>query len=233
MKQPHKATLLHCRGMWPAALIISLILCPTSSHAAVEEGSVRLSIINYLFLAITLMSSLVMFFIFQRRFRNTNRELQDITAELSTTRKRLNESNKELEFTQQDLKTTTHRYQGMLFNAAVGMFQIDLRGKCTYVNTAMQQMTGQHQKRAEQEGLAAAVDMNPSYMGTQFKLYNGITISEYINNRRIEEAITLLQQGKMKIIDIAFSVGFENIVSFNRVFKRITGKTPSEYRKNR
>ncbi len=82
------------------------------------------------------------------------------------------------------------------------------------------------------EGLAAAVDMSPSYMGTQFKTYKGITISGYINKRRIDEAISLLQQGSMKIIDIAFSVGFENIVNFNRVFKKITGKTPSEYRKN-
>ena len=56
------------------------------------------------------------------------------------------------------------------------------------------------------------------------------TINEYINSRRVDEAIKMLKQGNMKIIDIAFSVGFDNIVSFNRVFKRITGKIPSEFK---
>ncbi len=82
------------------------------------------------------------------------------------------------------------------------------------------------------EGLAAAVGLNPSYMGTIFKTYKGITINEYINNLRIDEAIRQLQQSSMKIIDVGFSVGFDNIVSFNRVFKRITGKTPSDYKNN-
>jgi AraC-like DNA-binding protein len=83
------------------------------------------------------------------------------------------------------------------------------------------------------EGLAAAVGINPSYMGTLFKTYKSITINEYINKLRIDEAIKQLEQSKMRIIDIAFSVGFENNVSFNRVFKRITGMTPSEYRKSK
>lgn len=80
------------------------------------------------------------------------------------------------------------------------------------------------------EGLAAAVGLNPSYMGTLFKSYKGITIKDYINQHRINEAIEKLKSGNNLIIDIAFSVGFENIVSFNRVFKRVTGKTPSEYK---
>jgi PAS domain S-box-containing protein len=145
------------RGTWHAVIITASALFPTVTHAAIEDGTVHLSIINYLLLALTLMVSLVMFFIFQRRFRNTDRELKDLTGELSTTRKRLNESNKELESTQKDLKATTNRYQGILFNAGIGMFQLDLQGKCTYVNTAMQQITGMYQKRAQQEGLAAGV----------------------------------------------------------------------------
>jgi transcriptional regulator GlxA family with amidase domain len=80
------------------------------------------------------------------------------------------------------------------------------------------------------EGLAAAVDMNPGYMGGLFKSYTGKTINEYINSLRVEEAKRQLESGNTKIIDIAFSVGFENSVTFNRVFKKITGRTPSEYK---
>lgn len=83
------------------------------------------------------------------------------------------------------------------------------------------------------EGLAAAVDMNPGYMGGLFKTYTGKTINEYINSLRVEEAKRQLDAGGSKIIDIAFSVGFENSVTFNRVFKKITGQTPSEYREKK
>jgi AraC-like DNA-binding protein len=80
------------------------------------------------------------------------------------------------------------------------------------------------------EGLAAAVEINPNYMGSLFKTYTGKTINEYINHLRIENAIKQLKEKKRKITDIAFSVGFESLVTFNRVFKKTRGKTPTEYR---
>lgn len=82
------------------------------------------------------------------------------------------------------------------------------------------------------EGLAAAVDMHPNYMGKLFKTYTGKTINEYINHLRIKDAINKLESADSRIIDIAFSLGFESIVTFNRVFKKETGKTPSEYKKS-
>lgn len=80
------------------------------------------------------------------------------------------------------------------------------------------------------EGLAAAVEMNPNYMCSLFKSYTGSTLHDYISNLRVKEAVRLLENTDQKIIDIAFSVGFENSVTFNRVFKKITGKTPTEFR---
>ncbi len=82
------------------------------------------------------------------------------------------------------------------------------------------------------EGLASAVGINPNYMGILFKTYTGIAVHEYINKLRIDEAIRKLKSGNSKIIDIAYSVGFENSVTFNRVFKKVTGKTPSEFKNN-
>ncbi len=80
------------------------------------------------------------------------------------------------------------------------------------------------------EGLAAAVGLNPNYMGSLFKTYTGKSINEYINNLRIDDAIRQLDSENSRIIDIAFSVGYESLVTFNRVFKKVTGKTPSEYK---
>ncbi len=82
------------------------------------------------------------------------------------------------------------------------------------------------------EGLAAAVGINTNYMGSLFKSYTGKTINEYINQLRIDEAIKQLKKKDIRITDIAFSIGFESLVTFNRVFKKIMGTTPTEYREN-
>lgn len=78
--------------------------------------------------------------------------------------------------------------------------------------------------------LAEAIDMNPNYMGSLFKAYTGQTINDYINQLRIEMAVKALQESDDKILSIALNVGFNSLATFNRVFKQITGKTPSQYR---
>ncbi len=80
------------------------------------------------------------------------------------------------------------------------------------------------------EGLAAAAGMNPNYMSTLFNKYTGLKINDYINKLRVEDAAERLTRGDGKVIEIAFSVGFESLTTFNRVFKASTGKTPTEYR---
>ena len=80
------------------------------------------------------------------------------------------------------------------------------------------------------EGLAAVIDMHPNYMGSQFKKYTGQSLSRYINQLRIDEAIRQLESGNSTVFNIAYSVGYKNIVTFNRIFKDITGKTPSEHK---
>ncbi|MDA3810306.1 MAG: AraC family transcriptional regulator, partial [Spirochaetaceae bacterium] len=82
------------------------------------------------------------------------------------------------------------------------------------------------------EGLAAAVDMNTSYFSTLFNTYTGKKINEYIHSLRIKDAIILLESSDDKIIEIAFSVGFESLATFNRAFKHETGSTPTEYKRS-
>jgi AraC-like DNA-binding protein len=79
------------------------------------------------------------------------------------------------------------------------------------------------------EGLAGAMDINPDYMGKLFKQYMGRTMSEYINELRIQKATTLLRENIMNITDIAFESGFESLATFYRVFQNITGETPTAY----
>jgi AraC-like DNA-binding protein len=58
-----------------------------------------------------------------------------------------------------------------------------------------------------------------------------MSFPQYLNLIRITEAKRLLDESDLKIIDIAFSTGFNHVSSFNRTFKLISGQTPNEYRK--
>jgi len=80
------------------------------------------------------------------------------------------------------------------------------------------------------EGLGAAVGMNPNYMSRLYKIHTGIKINDYINQLRIEDAEKRLIEGNERIIDIALSVGFESLTTFNRAFRHINNMTPTEYR---
>lgn len=81
------------------------------------------------------------------------------------------------------------------------------------------------------EGLAASIGMSPDHLSRLFMSYTGEKIQHYINDLRIMEARKLLIDTDMRIIDIAFAVGYENLATFNRLFHKITGLTPSDFRR--
>ncbi len=80
--------------------------------------------------------------------------------------------------------------------------------------------------------LSSRVCVHPTYLSNLFKKQVGLTLIEYINRRRIEQAKKLLEDPLNKIFWISEQVGFINQRYFSQVFKRITGLTPVEYRSN-
>lgn len=64
-----------------------------------------------------------------------------------------------------------------------------------------------------------------------FKNETGLSPVDYINRRRISRAELLLADVKMSIKDVAFSVGYTDQMYFSRVFKRLNGHTPTQFRK--
>ena len=65
----------------------------------------------------------------------------------------------------------------------------------------------------------------------RFKLATGVTLIAHIQNHRIEEAKRQLESGDTSIDEISVDVGYENAAFFRRLFKRLTGLTPREYRR--
>lgn len=77
--------------------------------------------------------------------------------------------------------------------------------------------------------VAESIHINSSYLSKKFKKETNMTVTEFINRKKIEEAKFLIEQDKNLITDIAYLVGFNNHNYFCRVFKNITSLTPSQY----
>ena len=80
--------------------------------------------------------------------------------------------------------------------------------------------------------LADEFGYTPTYFSRIFNEKFKIGFTKFINSLRIEEAKIMLKEEK-SMTEIAFSCGFTSIRNFNRAFKEVTSKTPSEYRKKR
>ncbi len=78
--------------------------------------------------------------------------------------------------------------------------------------------------------LAAMQNISPSYLSSLFKQEVGKTLTEYVNGKRIERAMQLLETTKMQIQTVAQNCGILDVHYFSKIFKKITGMTPKEYR---
>lgn len=85
---------------------------------------------------------------------------------------------------------------------------------------------------AELSRIAAVFHYNKTYLGRVFKAAVGMSVSEYVNARRLERAEALLLQTHLPVIEIAGKCGFASVTYFNRVFKADKGISPTEFRKN-
>lgn len=75
------------------------------------------------------------------------------------------------------------------------------------------------------------VFLHPNYLSRLFKNETGMSITDYLLHVRIEKAKELLLNNiDLKVYDVAYMVGYSDSVFFNKMFKRIVGLTPKEYR---
>ncbi|REK74487.1 AraC family transcriptional regulator [Paenibacillus paeoniae] len=81
------------------------------------------------------------------------------------------------------------------------------------------------------EELASLVYLSPSRFSDIFKRSVGMPPLLYLIQIRLERAVTLLENGNMKITDIALECGFRTLTNFNRLFKKHVGVTPKVSRK--
>ncbi|TBL81976.1 helix-turn-helix domain-containing protein [Paenibacillus thalictri] len=78
--------------------------------------------------------------------------------------------------------------------------------------------------------IGEAFKLTPSYLSKQFKAQTGEALLEFINKTRLEEAKRLLGEPSFSILEISKKVGYADINTFNRIFKKYEGITPGKYK---
>lgn len=81
------------------------------------------------------------------------------------------------------------------------------------------------------DGLAELTGLSPGHFGEIFKEKTGTKVLEYLNRVRVDRARSLLEGSNQSITEIARDCGFDDVGYFARVFRRVTGKTPREHRR--
>ena len=82
------------------------------------------------------------------------------------------------------------------------------------------------------EKVAKSVGINATHLSEKFKQVTGVKFVDYIARTRFESARKLLEDVNLRVSEIAFAVGFQSLSQFNRVFKKFSGKSPTEFRLN-
>lgn len=80
------------------------------------------------------------------------------------------------------------------------------------------------------EQIAGHIGVTRKYLYTVFKQLTAVSPKEYLTYYRIEKAVILLSDPGLTIDSIATSVGYANQFCFAKEFKKLVGKTPTEYR---
>lgn len=92
-------------------------------------------------------------------------------------------------------------------------------------------INNQYMENITLEDAANIINFAPNYFVRYWKKYMGLSFHTYLNQVRISIAISMLLNGTQQINEISHQVGFHNVKTFNRIFKQITGTSPSQYRK--
>lgn len=108
--------------------------------------------------------------------------------------------------------------------AVAGASEDAVEAVCAYIQSHLDE-------ELTRDRLASAAYLSPDYLSHVFREKKGMPLTAYITERRILRARELLLFTRDSVRDIALSCGFSNLSYFAKQFKRVTGKTPQEYRK--
>jgi len=108
---------------------------------------------------------------------------------------------------------------------------LDVDNKKLDINKILIYIHSNYQKEITVNKLAQIFYTNRTTISKEFKEKTGTTIIKYLMNLRIQTASSILRNSKLEIHEIMEKAGFNDISYFQKIFKKITGYTPSKFRK--
>lgn len=99
-----------------------------------------------------------------------------------------------------------------------------------FIRAAKDYIQKNYKQNLQIEDIAKHIHVSASYLSKSFSNVTGDTVTEYINAVRIKAAKKLLRETEDPIYQISESVGYNSSYYFCRIFKKITGVTPLQYR---
>lgn len=105
------------------------------------------------------------------------------------------------------------------------------QGSSTNMKKLLEYIKEHHAEPLNLKTLGQYFHFNPSYLSSYFTAHHTEGFSEYLNKIRVEKAAELLRSGTTSISDISSMVGYSDPSYFTKVFKKVTGYSPSQYRR--
>lgn len=99
-----------------------------------------------------------------------------------------------------------------------------------YLGKAMKVMKEKYMEDLTLKAVAEELHISESYLGKLFKNKTGCTFLDFLTLHRIKAAIDLLEGTELKVYEIAYMTGYTDAKYFSRVFQKIVGIKPTEYR---
>ena len=100
-----------------------------------------------------------------------------------------------------------------------------------HVQKAMEYIDNHITEPLSLEDVAAMLHLTREYTAALFKRETGMTVTQYINNRKLSRASDLIREEGNDLAEIAKSLGYKNYTYFSSIFKKHFGVSPSQFRK--
>jgi AraC-like DNA-binding protein len=136
----------------------------------------------------------------------------------------------------QNVKHTQQPFENLLLNALIKYIKSNEgtgNNMPAWVKELKEMIQDHIDTKVTLKELSKDLDINPSYLSREFsKHFDNLSFGDYMRKQRIERAIELMHDPAYSLTDIGYLTGFSDQSHFTRIFKKHTGASPSEYRKN-
>ncbi|MBO4496728.1 MAG: helix-turn-helix transcriptional regulator [Lachnospiraceae bacterium] len=159
------------------------------------------------------------------------RKLLDRIVEEQSLSERIDSEYKEIFDQKETFRDIKKSFSTALIKAA-SFYEQDINPEMKLCENVAQVLVTNYNKDIDMLSIASRFNVSYSYLSRIFKNNMLMTLTDYLNKYRIDKSCELLSDKSEKLESIALKVGYNNIQSFQRFFKKYKGTTPTLYRKS-